>query len=99
MRVETQIFGVPRLDWYTRKKVIILVNPKVKEGCSHYNRRCPVQVNNVFTYKNNYLICELWAFTPNIDLLEPKRRCKHNLLPDGRMDAQGMHMLRGEWAG
>ena len=29
---DTQIFGVPnRLNWYTRKKVIILVNPK-KEG-------------------------------------------------------------------
>ena len=63
---DTQIFGVPnRLDWYTRKKVIILVNLTKKEVCSHYKRRCPVQVNNVFTYTNNYLICELRAFTPN----------------------------------
>ena len=47
-----------------QKKVIILVNPTMKEVCSHYKRRCPVQVNNVFTYTNNYLICELRAFTP-----------------------------------
>ena len=53
-----RFLGVPnRLDWYTRKKVIILVNPTKKEVCSHYKRRCPVQVNNVFTYTNNYLIC------------------------------------------
>ena len=64
---DTQIFGVPNcLDWYTRKKkVIILVNLTKKVVCSHYKRRCPVQVNNVFTYTNNYLICELRAFTPN----------------------------------
>ena len=62
---DTQIFGAPkRLDWYTRKKVIILVNLIKKEVCSNY-KRCPVQVNNVFTYTNNYLSCKIRAFTPN----------------------------------
>ena len=63
---DTQIFGVPnRLDWYTRKKVIILVNLTKKEVWSHYKSRCPLPMNNVFIYMNNYLICELRAFTPN----------------------------------
>ena len=67
IRVEAHRFLVypTALIGTQEKKVIILVSLTKKEVCSHYKKRCPVQVNNVFTYTNNYLSCELRAFTPN----------------------------------